>query len=198
MTILNPGFEQLVIGGNGGAFGYVLYDIPNWTFTGEVGTFKPDGGQFPGGVPEGVNVAAIGNQSGSGSISQTLNLALQPHMRYSLMVDVGRRLDFPFTTYSVELLAGSEVIATGSNVDPSAGNFQLEELSFTTGETHAQIGQDLGIRLTTNIAGGQVDFDNVRLNVSAIPEPSFFAFGLLSSVVVATRRRRWSPENRVQ
>jgi hypothetical protein len=190
ISVSNPGFERRVLSTPGS---YALFDVPDWSITGQVGTFRPGTFNFPAGVPEGVNVAAIGNNSGGGTLEQTLAATLSSNTKYSLMVDVGRRLDYPFSAYSIELLAGGVAIASSSVLNPLAGTFQSEELIFTTGSTHAHLGQTLGIRLTGSTARAQVNFDNVRLNAinaNAVPEPSTLAFGFFAAGTLLMRRRR--------
>jgi hypothetical protein len=85
INVSNPGFEDLVLSGPGGAGNFVLDNIPSWVITSvpsQTATFKPGPGQFPGGVPEGVNVAAVGNTT-VGIISQTLSATLAANTTYT-------------------------------------------------------------------------------------------------------------------
>ena len=41
ITVVNPGFEDLVLPGPGGAGNYALNNIPSWDVTGQTATFKP-------------------------------------------------------------------------------------------------------------------------------------------------------------
>lgn len=170
VTIANPGFEAVGLRPTG----YVPY-IPGWnTGTGfpaeAVGTFFPGAGQYPGGIPEGNNVAYTKGPW----ISQVLPTTLQPGLVYTLLVDVGYRLDNssgPFTGYTISLLAGNTMIASSSAGTPTPGNFITALASFTALAGDPLIGQTLQILLTVNRPYPyQINFDNVRLDASAIPD----------------------------
>jgi hypothetical protein len=177
IAVSNPGFEDLVLSGPGGAGNFALDNIPSWTVTSvpnQTATFKPGTAQFPGGVPEGVNVAAVGNTT-TGSISQSLAALLAANTTYTLMVDVGVRLDFPSSSYLIELIANGVTLASDSSLNPAAGTFLTDTISYSSDSNPAQLGQNLEIRLSsTSPNGGQVDYDDVRLSASlnSVPEPS--------------------------
>jgi len=92
-------------------------------------TFKPStgaegGGEFVG-IPNGVNVAAIGNEIGGANIFQALTATVSANTLYTLKVSVGARADFPFSEYTIDLEAGGTVLAADSSLDPSPGTFVL-------------------------------------------------------------------------
>lgn len=179
ITVLNPGFEDLVLPGPGDATNYVLYNVPSWDVMGQTGTFKPGAAQFPGGVPEGVNVGAAGNSLGDGVISQVLTATLQADTTYTLMVDVGQRLDFPLVSYTVELIANGVTLVSDSSLNPTPGTFLTDTIIYNSGSNPAQLGQNLLIQLSAG-GFGQADFDNVRLDATptapiGVPEPATFA-----------------------
>jgi hypothetical protein len=173
ITVLNPGFESLVLAGPGGPGNFAFGNIPSWNVTGQTATFKPGPTEFPGGVPEGVNVAAVGNGGGISAISQTLAATLQANMTYTLTVDVGQRLDFPLNGYTIQLMAGAVTLASDSSLAPAPGTFLSDTISYNSGSSPAQLGQNLTIQLSAP-ASGQVDFDAVTLDASpaATPEPA--------------------------
>ncbi len=186
ITVLNPGFEDLVLSGPGGADNFVS-DIPSWNILGQAFTFKPGAVQFPGGVPEGVNVGAVGNpDDGPGTISQILSATIQPNTLYTLIVDVGQRADFPLVSYSASLLAGGVTLASSSSPTPSPGTFVTDTVIFNSGPNPAQLGQNIAIQLSA-AGSGQVDFDNVRLSAttsaSAVPEPASMVMGATSVLI---------------
>jgi hypothetical protein len=149
-------------------------------------------------LPDGSIVAYT--NGGGGNLSQTLGgISLLPNSVYTLSVDVGRRFDVIAANYSLNLLDGSNVFCTsGSNSNGSitAGTFADITLTCATGATVP--GGFLGIELTGD--GRQIDFDNVRLDVTtstvSTPEPSALALtfvGLLVSGLffVLSRRRHY-------
>jgi hypothetical protein len=169
--------------------------IPEWTtVTGGFGSFAPTS-FFSVPLPDGSTIVAYTN---GGTLSQTLGISLLPNSVYTLSVDVGRRLDKSGVGYSLTLLDGTNVFCTSSNSSGliTAGTFQDKTLTCATGATVP--GGFLSIELTGD--GNQIDFDNVRLDVSpstvATPEPSALALtsvGLLVSGLffVLSRRRQY-------
>ena len=121
IPITNQGFESLSLANPDD---YSLNSIPGWTVSvnGFASTFRP-GGEFPGGIPEGRNVAAVG---GGSSISQNLSGMLTADTSYSLSVGIGNRASF-FYGYTVSLSAGGVVLATdaiqASDYSPFAGAY---------------------------------------------------------------------------
>jgi hypothetical protein len=165
--IANAGFEDVALPCSAGP---LCNDgnLTGWTGIGQSATFMPSigpGGEYPSGIPEGVNVAALGNNSGSGVLVQTLGITLQPNTTYTLTFSVGSRADYPFAGYSVELLAGSTTVASDSSLAPPSGTFATGRIVYSTGANPTLIGQTLGIRLTGN-APGQADFDKISLDAS--------------------------------
>jgi hypothetical protein len=172
--------------------------VPGWTTpSGGFGSFAPNSTFFNLPLPDGSIVA----YTNGGTLEQTLaGISLLPNSVYTLSVDVGRRLDHNSgNNYSLSLLDGTNVFCTsGSNSNGSitAGTFQDVTLQCATGATVP--GGFLGIELTGD--GNQLDFDNVRLDVStstvSTPEPSALALtsvGLLVSGLffVLSRRRHY-------
>lgn len=154
-------------------------------------------------------------------IRQTLGVTLQANTLYTLNVGVGNiasgtsdlgggpiffDLD-GFPGYRVELLAGTTLLAadfnelaTGGSMIPE-GEFRTSQVVFnSTGVDVSLIGQSLSIGLINlNIpdpidmaADREVDFDNVILDATPIPEPSSFPFvvaGGLCLIALLSRRR---------
>lgn len=171
VPITNAGFEDVVLTCVAGPLCYADGNVAGWagTGTGSFGTFMPSvgaGGIYPAGIPEGVNVAALGNASGSGVLVQTLGMTLQPNTTYILTFSVGSRADYPFTGYSVELLAGSTTVASDSSLAPASGTFATGRIVYSTSANPALLGQTLAIRLTGS-APGQADFDKISLDASS-------------------------------
>ncbi len=172
---------------------------------------------FLNGAPEGDRIGIAFNFFGSGGlgeygIRQTLSDTLQANSRYNLSVEIGNiasgvsqsgasfNLD-GFPGYRIDLMAGNVVLATDNNSLAGAipeGVFATSSLEFSTGGAHSQLGQLLSIRLVNlnRIDGAfpnaelEVDFDNVRLFVTAIPEPSTLGLlGLAGGFCVFYRHR---------
>jgi hypothetical protein len=169
IPIANSSFEADVL--PSGAFD--VGNVPGWT--GSTGaffsTYHPTTGQFPGGVPDGVNVAAVQ----SGNIFQTLSANLTANNQYTLLVSVGQRADFPLGTYLITFEAGGSVLASESSQTPALGTFATSSISFFAAPGNLHLGQPLTIRLSeTNT--GQVDYDFVRLDATSttagVPEPA--------------------------
>jgi hypothetical protein len=189
-------------------------------------TPQPDPGSpgdfinFTHGAPEGSRVGIafafagndVGNGGGEYGFEQTLAATLAANTRYELSVGIGNiasgdslasgffNLD-GFPGYRVDLLAGGEVIASDHNTLAGSipeGEFRLSTVTFTTGASHARLGEALGIRLVNlNVldpafpaADLEVDFDDVRLSAVVVPLPAMApVMALLVAGAVAVRRR---------
>jgi hypothetical protein len=168
--------------------------VPGWTtLANGFGSFAPTSTYFSLPLPDG-NIVAFTN---GGILEQTLaGISLLPNSVYTLSVDVGRRFDITAANYSLSLLDGSNIFCTTgstSNGSITQGTFADITLTCATGATVP--GGLLGIELSGD--GTQLDFDNVRLDVTAgtvaTPEPSVLALtlvGLLMGSLLFTRSRR--------
>jgi len=80
-----------------------------------------------------------------------------------------------------------------NTLTPAEGVFELSTVEFTTGATHPQMGMNLGIRLINlnNIDSGiEVNFDDVRLDATVVPEPSMALLASCGMAVFCFARRR--------
>jgi PEP-CTERM motif len=185
ISIVNAGFEDPVLA----PANYTDGSAPGWNVVGAGGVLNPSPDMFSGGAPEGQNVG----WSNGGYLSQTLSDVLK-FGTYSLMVDVGDRLDLPFGNYSVQLKAGSVVLAEDNNtLLPSNGTFLTSIVTYDATAGSPDIGQALTIVL--NVNGIQTNFDDVRLNftpsISGVPEPaSLLMLGIGATVVLGCASRR--------
>jgi hypothetical protein len=167
VPIQNPSFETTNAlnssCGTGCAFNYDL-GIPGWTMTGDGGSFQPSSTYLTLPVGDAQTVAF----SDGGMISQVLTSTLQANSIYTLSADVGHRLDGDTTGYTIELVAGGNVLnsVAGDSASIPAGSFATQSVSYTSPAT-VTAGQLLEIRLIS--AGAQSDFDNITLTVNPIP-----------------------------
>ena len=183
LSITNPSFESTVLADGANGVG-----ITGWANT-TGGAFNPligPTGHFTNPIPDGFNTAWLNG----GSATQTLPSVLTADTTLTLRVDVGDRRDNVFPGYSVALLAGNTVLGAESALLPSDG-FLTSTVSYTALAGNHLLGQPLKIRLTAN--GIQVNFDNVRLDVSPVPEPSSAAMLLAGLTLVGSLMRRRLP-----
>jgi len=161
---------------------------------------------FLSGAPHGANVGVVFLQNttnlAEAGLRQVLTSNLQLSTQYTLTVEVGNFSDFDsgpfnftgFPGYRIDLFAGSTLLASDNNtLSPAEGIFATSSISFTSGVSHANAGQALSIRLVNlNGSGIEVNFDNVRLDAVAIPEPSSTALlaGAVVTIFVCMRRRK--------
>jgi hypothetical protein len=194
ITITNPSFEADVLNCAGGPTCYDVGVAPGWNAT----TFKPStgpGGEFPGGVPDGVNVLAVGDPSVNQTASQTLTAILSANTVYTLTIYVGQRADTPLSGYAVSLEANGVVLASDSSLQPASGKFLLDTVTYTSGSNPAELGKDLAIDLFSSGGGAQVVFDDVKLSAdpASAPEPAFLLpFGILALGVMWSGFRKVS------
>jgi hypothetical protein len=167
IPIQNPGFEADVLTCGSG----LTCDnpkVPAWLPSGFAGTIKPGTGQYPAGVPEGVNVAFLGEpDTSTGSISQTLGATLKANTKYILKLSVGHRADEVFTGYIAALLAGGVTVAFDSSLLPEAGTFLEDVIVFKSPARPLLYGKPLTISIQS-IGAGQVNIDNVSLSACSV------------------------------
>jgi len=148
-------------------------------------------------------------------LAQSFAGVLLAHTRYTLSVGVGNigsgtglgaSAGFGFADlsgfpgYRVELLAGGQVIAFDDNslgANIAEQSFQTSSVDFTVGASHPMAGSVLGVRLINLNATGnlserarEVDFDDVRLIATAVPEPQEYALLLGGLAVLLWRYGR--------
>jgi hypothetical protein len=172
IPIVNHGFEeQIVTDGD-----FVRGTLAGWTAAGDSGVFNPTAASLPGQASQGMNVAFIGGTFAGGPITQTLSTVLMAGS-YQLRIDVGDRLDTSFAGYSIQLLAGSAVLAQDANlVTPANGTFVTSLTTVTALDSDVNLGQPLAIRIAVanDGSGFQTLFDNIRLTRNAAPVPADF------------------------
>lgn len=161
VPITNPGFEAdpLPIGG-------IRTTITGWRTSpgGGDGIFRPTASDYPGGIPEGRNVAYV-NLPGN-SVRQILSTPLEPNTTYVLSVEVGWNNNDPFAGYLVQLRAGGTVLAEDrSKLRPVQGTWVTSTVRYTSGDAGPELGAPLEIWLLS--PGVQANYDDVRLTAEA-------------------------------
>ncbi len=182
IPVANPGFEANFAAPNSFPVlvptGWQRYDPGNiLDFNRDaLGVLNPTGSTFfPGGAPEGTNVALVYLEGDRGTTPvgffQIVPAQIQSQTRYRLTVEVGNIAsgagappfdDFfdlsGFPGYAVQILAGTSlqdaaVVAEDFNLlhtgglDIPEGEFRLSTVVFDVAESHARLGQGLAIRL---------------------------------------------------
>ncbi|MCU0316733.1 MAG: PEP-CTERM sorting domain-containing protein [Fimbriimonadaceae bacterium] len=198
LLVKNHSFEAQALGF--GSFFYSPTPVTDWTSTGPGG---PDRGVWHTTAPgkDGLNIAfAYANNS----VAQQLVASLEANSTYTFRVLLGRPGDN--TRATVELYAGGTVaggMVTGGTLlkgqtfqVPFKSDLSMDEYSFqySSPMTGSAISQPLAIRIAGTTVPGEsyVSFDNVRLDVEAVPEPATLLVAGLGSLAVALRRRKKS------
>jgi hypothetical protein len=136
------------------------------------------------------------NINGVGQASQVVG-TVAGGAQYTLTVAVGRaKTGAGFGTYLIELLAGSNVMATANSVIPTVDTFTDVSATVSSAVSAAFNGQTMSILIMQNdvnssISGVQKQnfYDNVRLEV--LPEPaSVSCMAIGAGGLVMKRRRR--------
>ena len=164
IPIFNPAFNTDALNCTPSAYCYEQGGISGWLTGPSTGIIKPGTAQFPGGVPEGANVAYLGGSSITGSLSQALGATLQANTTYTLTLHVGHRLDEPFTGYLSSLQAGGVTVASSSGPIPPAGTFLEHVTVYQSGASPLQLGQPLAISIRS-LGTGQTEIAEISLTV---------------------------------
>jgi len=157
---------------------------------------NPDGSQ--------VGYVNVGAWLGSGSLA-----AIAPNTTYTLTVSEGNRGGgFAQTAgFTIALAFGAAVdpgltnssswaasLHTDYAGSPAVGTYADFTASFTTGAADPSIGQSLFIVLGSDVFTGNnpIDFDNVRLDASPVPEPAAFSLVTMGAFALSLMRRRFN------
>ena len=202
LPIINPSFETLPSGGLtmtagcGSVSGcaYSFGQIPGWNESNpsDTGQWQPGtlGGppSFFTSLPNGVTVAF----SNGGAIMQKVGTVTAGEVgdTLTLGVYVGDRSDgFSVASYTGDvdlMIGGVSYFATG--LTPASGGWSLWTASVQI--VAADVGKGITVMLINPCSVGQVDFDDVSLELA--PEPGFYgllALGLAGLAFAVTRRR---------
>ena len=167
VTVLNPGFELPVTADGASS------SAASWSLTGgaDAGVWNPSVADYTAEAPEGLNVGYVYQSAANAGLSQVLSTNFQQDANYTLTVKVGYSKTYAYDGYKVQLLAGG-VLLTGAEDDnsnpPAPDSFTTSTINYTYNVADAaQVGQPLEIRLLSKgLAGGETDFDDVKLTVT--------------------------------
>ncbi len=210
ISITNPGFETIpsnpawincsgtgAVGSGGAGCQDTLNGIvPGWTASNSsaIGLFQPGPNYFTLPLPAAEETTLL--QISNGTLSQTLTATLQPSTLYTLQVDVGRRLDnlYPSTPPTVQLFAGSTLIASATGAEPPLGGWTTWTGTYQSAASDPLAGQTLKIVLGATALQG--DFDNVRLTAVgtttvAITNPGFETLPSNPNWITCSGYREW-------
>ena len=190
IAVNNPSFEILPAGGLPINGDYSVAPIPDWINGGSSGQFQPGGpsGTVPNAYYNTLSAGPTEAYTNGGTISQTVGATVEVGVTYSLLVDIGARLDDGFGGVADLLINGNQYFATGVE---NLGGFATYTATYTG--LAADAGDPITIQLSDPSFTGQGDFDNVRLTTATVPEPESVA--LLGTVVpllgIVMWRRRY-------
>jgi hypothetical protein len=116
---------------------------------------------FPNRAPEGDQVGFLW----ADSFVQTLGVVLAPNTTYTLQADFTHVPGFA-SEFTLELLAGGVSLGSAGGFPNILGVFDTATVVVITGAAPPQLGEALGIRISSTAA--ESDFDNVRLDASTL------------------------------
>ena len=194
IAVTNFSFETLpgaALACAGAGCGYTSGAIPGWSVSGGLvsGQFQPGNPAntlYYTSVPasDGITEAYIN----SGVFSQTVGGTVVLGEVYTLLVDIGWRLDAGFTGSADLLINGHTYAATGTT--PAQGTWSTYTVTYTG--LAADVGRSITIDL--NSSGSQGNFDNVRLDgtlgESGVPEPASFLLIGPALIALGLRMKR--------
>ena len=196
--------------------GWELYDpnslIPDNASleTSFTGGLKPSAAFFAN-IPDGEQISTIyliTPGAGEVGLAQSSVTTIEPNTTYTLSAAVLNTPGLPgiaifegFPGYRLELLAGDTVIAVDDNtLAVDEGDFVTASVSYTTSKNDIYLGEALSLRLInlnldndSNPNGGngiEVNFDNVILSATSVPESQSTLVYLLGGIALITVKKK--------
>ena len=224
ITVTNASFESatLPFGAGNGSYNQLIPGstinppvtggtLTGWTATSNsvnsaAGAYAPNAGGVNWTTPwwSGNEVAYL-QESGSGvttSLSQVLGDTLQDDTLYTLSSLVGCRTAGFFCADSIQLYAGTMLVASASNLSLPENSFGSDSAVYSSGPSDPHAGEVLSIVLSSTAVPGtnsrtytEAFFDSVTLTAESdvppapAPEPRTFALLGLGVVVLLFARR---------
>ena len=194
LVVGNHSFEDTPLAEN-----QFVFSANGWVSSGggtSAGTFNPAVEEIPV-MPDGSdNLAFVNGQSGLSGFYQVLGDPVQANSLYTLTVDVGDRASTEFpSNVSIRLGAGSTwgdslfPVLTSSTPTPSLG-WEVWQVSYRSDQFSEYVGSV--VRIELNADSVQALFDNVRVQVSAVPEAStvwWATLPIVAGMVLRLRQR---------
>ena len=208
LFITNASFEDPVVADGG----YTGNTNPGWSGS-TFGTQNPTSSLFTGATGNALPGTATGDNDGYLNTAANTNpFAVQSDLvlvsngglsatiadntTYTLTVAIGKRSDYPNSNAKIEILSNlaSATATTILAADQPVGTFSDFTATFTTAPSgDPRVGTNLRVQITaTSPDGGlsQLNFDNVRLDAAAVPEPAAMSLLGFGGISLLARRRR--------
>jgi hypothetical protein len=132
--------------------------------------------------------------SNGGTIYQILDSHVIAQGTYTIRIDLGQRSDTPFGGFGLSVFSvngPNGVVGLGGfnlPADPPVGGWSTLTAVVPIGNASLAIGGNLQLNL--NSAGTQTLADNVRVDFTAVPEPTSLTLALAAAGLLTVRSRR--------
>jgi hypothetical protein len=197
ITVKNASFEANTDLPFSDYFGAHNYSVDDWQIILMPSSFTPNGGThrfftddwLDPGSTDGLNGAFLNNNA---YLLQVLDRTFQANDSFELKVDIGWRTDVPWIhEYSIEIMAGNTVLASFSDQSILVqGGWATAVASYRYSSSNSNLlGEQLKLKLEKKNTG-QINFDNVRLELTSVPEPSVLLWTWSAATIGLVRFRK--------